>query len=90
MAEEAGKWTKADKVILMGSGCFVFVRNAVKHGLDPEKLLVLEGGDTTDITETILEESAGNALVVGMCNIHGGGEEVARFFQNRAVKEEDL
>ncbi|KTG24560.1 poly-gamma-glutamate synthase PgsB [Idiomarina sp. WRN-38] len=90
MAEEAGKWTAADKVILMGSGCFVFVRNAVKYGLDPEKLLVLEGGETTDITETILEESAGNALVVGMCNIHGGGEEVARFFQNRAVKEEDL
>ncbi|WP_290570883.1 poly-gamma-glutamate synthase PgsB [Idiomarina sp.] len=90
MAEEAGQWTQADKVILMGSGCFVFVRNAVKHGLDPEKLLVLEGGDTIDITETILEESAGNALVVGMCNIHGGGEEVARFFQNRAVKEEDL
>ena len=58
--------------------------------MDPEKLLVLEGGETTDITETILEESAGNALVVGMCNIHGGGEEVARFFQNRAVKEEDL
>ncbi|HAD47329.1 MAG TPA: poly-gamma-glutamate synthase PgsB, partial [Idiomarina sp.] len=90
MAEEAGQWTTPDKVILMGSGCFVFVRNAVKHGLDPEKLLVLEGGDTVDITETILEESASNALVVGMCNIHGGGEEVARFFQNRAVKEEDL
>ncbi|RTE86965.1 MULTISPECIES: poly-gamma-glutamate synthase PgsB [Gammaproteobacteria] len=90
MAEEAGKWTKADKVILMGSGCFVFVRSAVKHGIDPEKLLVLEGGDMTDITETILEESAGHGLVIGMCNIHGGGEEVARFFQNRAVKEEDL
>lgn len=90
MATEAVEWSAADKYILMGSGSFIFVRHAVKNGLDPEKVLVLEGADTVDITETILEESGGNALVVGMCNIHGGGEEVARFFQNRAIKEEDL
>jgi len=90
MAVETVNWTKADKYILIGSGSFIFVRNAVKHGLDPEKVLVMENAETTDITETILEESGGKALVVGMCNIHGGGEEVARFFQNRAVKEEEL
>lgn len=90
MAEDAVKWSPADKYLLMGSGTFIFVRNAVKYGLDPEKLLVMENAHMTEITETILEESGSSALVVGMCNIHGGGEEVARFFQNRAIKEEDV
>jgi len=90
MAEDAVNWSQADKYLLMGSGTFIFVRNAVKYGLDPEKLLVMENAHMTEITETILEESGSSALVVGMCNIHGGGEEVARFFQNRAIKEEDL
>ncbi|CUA83899.1 poly-gamma-glutamate synthase PgsB [Pseudidiomarina woesei] len=90
MAEAVANWTPADKVVLMGSGTFIFVREAMKFGLDPDKLLVMEGAHMTEITEVLLEQSLGNALIVGMCNIHGGGEEVARFFQNRAVNEEDL
>jgi len=90
MAEAVADWTPADKVVLMGSGSFIFVREAMKFGLDPDKLLVMEGAHMTEITEVLLEQSFGNALIVGMCNIHGGGEEVARFFQNRAVNEEDL
>ncbi|WP_417664005.1 poly-gamma-glutamate synthase PgsB [Pseudidiomarina donghaiensis] len=90
MAEAVADWTPADKVVLMGSGTFIFVREAMKFGLDPDKLLVMEGAHMTEITEVLLEQSMGNALIVGMCNIHGGGEEVARFFQNRAVNEEDL
>lgn len=90
MAEAVAGWTPADKVVLMGSGTFIFVREAMKFGLDPDKLLVMEGAHMTEITEVLLEQSLGNALIVGMCNIHGGGEEVARFFQNRAVNEEDL
>lgn len=90
MAEAVVDWTAADKVVLMGSGTFIFVREAMKFGLDPDKLLVMEGAHMTEITEVLLEQSLGNALIVGMCNIHGGGEEVARFFQNRAVNEEDL
>lgn len=62
----------------------------MKFGLDPDKLLVMEGAHMTEITEVLLEQSQGNALIVGMCNIHGGGEEVARFFQNRAIDEEDV
>ncbi|RUO49347.1 poly-gamma-glutamate synthase PgsB [Pseudidiomarina donghaiensis] len=90
MAEAVVEWTAADKVVLMGSGTFIFVREAMKFALDPDKLLVMEGAHMTEITEVLLEQSFGNALIVGMCNIHGGGEEVARFFQNRAVNEEDL
>ena len=90
MAEAVAQWSAADKVVLMGSGTFIFVREAMKYGLDPDKLLVMESAHMTEITEVLLEQSQGNALIVGMCNIHGGGEEVARFFQNRALAEEDV
>ncbi|RUO80038.1 poly-gamma-glutamate synthase PgsB [Idiomarina tyrosinivorans] len=90
MAQAAVEWPLADRYILMGSGTLLFVREAIKKGLDPNRILVMEGAETTDITEMILEESGKRALVVGVCNIHGGGEEVARFFQNRALKEEEL
>ncbi|WP_417665679.1 poly-gamma-glutamate synthase PgsB [Pseudidiomarina sp.] len=90
MAEAVAQWTPGSKVILMGSGTFIFVREAMKYGLDPDTLLVMEGAHMTEITEVLLEQSQGNALIVGMCNIHGGGEEVARFFQNRAIEEEDV
>ena len=90
MADAVSEWPTADKYILMGSGTLLFVRAAVKNGMDPERLFVMEGAPITDITESILEESGKRALVVGVCNIHGGGEQVARFFQNRSLKEEDL
>jgi poly-gamma-glutamate synthase PgsB/CapB len=90
MAEAVVQWSPANKIVLMGSGSFIFVREAMKYGLDPDKLLVMEGAHMTEITEVLLEQSQGHALIVGMCNIHGGGEEVARFFQNRAIDEEDV
>lgn len=90
LAMSVGDWPPADRYILMGSGTLLFARMAVKRGLDPEKLIVAEGSSLLDISETILEQCDERSLVVGVCNIHGGGEAVARFFQNRAMKEEDL
>ncbi|RUO34240.1 poly-gamma-glutamate synthase PgsB [Aliidiomarina sanyensis] len=90
IAEAVVTWPAADRYIVMGSGTSIFVRFGLKAGLDPNKILVLENADMVEITETLLEESDRHALVVGMANIHGGGEEVARFFHNRATVEEDL
>ena len=90
MAEAAARWTPADKYIVMGSGTLMFARMAVKEGLDANKIIVMEQGAMVDVIETIFEEAGYRSLVVGMCNIHGGGEDVARFFQNRALREEDL
>lgn len=90
MAEAAGTWTAADRYLIMGTGTLMFARMAMKHGIDPNRLLVMENASMVDVTEGIFEECGQQALVVGMCNIHGGGEEVARFFQNRALREEDL
>jgi gamma-polyglutamate synthase len=90
MAQAAPEWHKADRYILMGSGTLLFARAAVKHGMDPERMIVMENASMVEVTETILEACGKRSLVVGMCNIHGGGEEVARFFNNRASREEDL
>ncbi|TRW48416.1 poly-gamma-glutamate synthase PgsB [Aliidiomarina halalkaliphila] len=90
IAEAIVQWPPADRYLVMGSGTSIFVRYAMKAGLDPNKVLVMEQADMVEVTETILEESNRHALVVGMANIHGGGEEVARFFNNRATMEEDL
>ena len=90
MAEAAASWTPAHKYIVMGTGTLMFARMAVKEGLDANKIIVMEQGAMVDVIETIFEEAGYRSLVVGMCNIHGGGEDVARFFQNRALREEDL
>lgn len=90
IAEAAAQWTAADSYIVVGSGTLMFVRLAVKAGLDPNKIQVMEQGAMVDVIETVFEEAGHSALVVGMCNIHGGGEDIARFFQNRALKEEEL
>ncbi|RUO26034.1 poly-gamma-glutamate synthase PgsB [Aliidiomarina minuta] len=90
MAEAAASWPVADLYLLIGSGTLMFVRKAMKHGLDPNKLVVMENASMVDVTETLFSECGNRALVVGMCNIHGGGEEMARFFQNRATREEEL
>ncbi|SDB20085.1 poly-gamma-glutamate synthase PgsB/CapB [Pseudidiomarina indica] len=90
MAEAVVQWTAPDKVVVIGSGSFIFVREVTKQGFDPDKIMVLEGAQMTEITEVLLEQSLGKALIVGMGNIHGGGEDVARFFQNRAMNKEDV
>lgn len=90
MAEATVNWTAADKYLVMGSGTIMFARMAVKAGLDANKIVVMEQGAMVDVIETVFEECGHRALVVGMCNIHGGGEDIARFFQNRALREEDL
>ncbi|RUO23293.1 poly-gamma-glutamate synthase PgsB [Aliidiomarina iranensis] len=90
LAQAAPDWPPADKYILMGSGTLLFVREAVKRGIPADKLLIMENAAMVDITESLLEESGNRALVVGVCNIHGGGEDVARFFQNRAISKDDL
>lgn len=90
MAEAAATWTLADRYIVMGSGTQIFVREALKAGLSPQSMLLLEGADMVEITETLLETGGKSSLVIGVCNIHGGGEQVARFFHNRSVREEDL
>lgn len=90
LAEVAANWSPADHYVLMGSGTLLFARAAVRHGLMPDDLTIVEGMDIDEIFETILEHSDGDTMIVGMCNVKGGGLELTRFFSNRASMMEEV
>ncbi len=90
LAEVAGRWTPADHYVLMGSGTLLFARAAVHAGLRPSRMTVAEGLDQHELFETVIEHTEGAALIVGMCNVHGGGAELARQFNNRATRSQPL
>ncbi len=90
LAEVAGRWTPADHYVLMGSGTLLFARPAVRAGIPPSRMTVAEGLDQHELFEVVLEHTEGDALIVGMCNVHGGGAELARQFNNRATRSQPL
>ena len=90
LAQVAAAWTPADHYILMGSGTLLFARAAIRAGLSVSDMTVAEGMDTGELFETVLEHSEGDALIVGMCNVHGGGAELARYFTNRSLRSQPL
>jgi len=90
LAEVAGRWAPADQYVLMGSGTLLFARAAVRGGIAPNRMTVAEGLDQHELFETVLEHTEGAALIVGMCNVHGGGAELARQFNNRATRSQPL
>lgn len=90
LAEMAGSWTQPDHYVLMGSGTMLFARRAVKQGIRASQMTVTEGMDHLETAEVVLEHCDGDALVVGMCNVHGGGAELARHFGNRAKRSQPL
>ena len=77
-------WRKADHLILMGSGTYIFARAAVEAGWDANRLSLAEGLRTEEVFEIIIEHSARNSLVMGMGNIGGPGLDLVRFIKNRA------
>ena len=84
LATVASRWSPADHYVLMGSGTLLFARAATAGGIKPSDMTIVEGDDIDEVFETILEQSGRDPLIVGMCNVKGGGTELARFFANRA------
>lgn len=77
-------WTAADHVVLMGTATHVFVRAAAAAGLDPTRLVLVEGERVDAIFERVISLTGRSAVVMGMGNIGGDGLELVRYFQNRA------
>src|SRR5690625_5857976 len=90
LAKVAGRWTPADQSVLTGPGTLLFARAAVRAGIAANRMTIAEGLDQHELFETVLEHTEGTALIVGMCNVHGGGAELARQFNNRATRSEPL
>lgn len=77
-------WPPADHVVLMGSATHVFVRAATAAGLDPTRLVLVEGERVDAIFERVISLVGRSALVMGMGNIGGLGLELVQYFRNRA------
>jgi poly-gamma-glutamate synthase PgsB/CapB len=90
IAAAAAAWSRTDHFVVIGHGTILFLREASRRGILPERLTVEEGASPSEVIETILEVSGKRALIVGMANIKGGGGSVARYFGNRAVRTENL
>jgi poly-gamma-glutamate synthase PgsB/CapB len=84
LGRELTSWPAADAVLLMGSGCHVFARAALRAGLDPACLQLVEHLRVDEIFERIVAACGRSALVMGMGNIGGQGLDLVRFFANRA------
>ncbi len=89
-AEAMASWSPADAYVVIGIGTLLFVRGAARHGVPVEKIRMLEGSDIDEIVEVLLDLCGDEALIVGMCNIHGPGYELARYFQNRSTQTDTL
>jgi poly-gamma-glutamate synthase PgsB/CapB len=85
LGEACTRWPRADHYVLMGTGTFIFARAATRYGLDSRKLVMAENQDPRAVFETLVERSGKSALIMGMGNIHGGGEDLARLFDNRGT-----
>jgi poly-gamma-glutamate synthase PgsB/CapB len=78
-------WPPADRVLLMGSGTYLFARAAARAGLDPTRLVHAEGMNVEEVFERLVAVSGRSALVVGIGNIGGQGLSLVRLFANRAL-----
>ena len=90
IAIAASQWSETDHFIVIGSGTIIFLREALKHGIPPERITVEESVPMREVIESILERCGRRAVIVGMANIKGGGREIARYFGNRASQMEPL
>jgi poly-gamma-glutamate synthase PgsB/CapB len=90
IAKAAASWAHTDHFIVVGYGTIIFLREASRRGISPERLTVEEGASASDIVETILEVGGQRAVIVGMANIKGVGGSIARYFGNRSIETEAL
>jgi len=88
LGEACVAWPAADNYVLIGTGTYIFARAATKCGLDVRKLVIAENQDANAIFETLLDRSGDSALIMGMGNVHGRGEKLARRFRNRGARRD--
>jgi poly-gamma-glutamate synthase PgsB/CapB len=84
LGQAIASWPHADRYLLIGSGTYIFAREATKAGVNPMKFAFAEGRRVDEIFESIVAISGQSTLIMGMANIGGPGLEVVRYFANRS------
>ena len=87
LADFVARRVQADHVILSGEGTDLIAVLAVKYGLDPARLSNLGGRSAESVFEHVLDRVERDAVLVGIGNIVGLGEEIVLHFRNRAVHD---
>ncbi|MBK6848038.1 MAG: poly-gamma-glutamate synthase PgsB [Proteobacteria bacterium] len=77
-------WREADRVVLMGSGAYLFARMAARRGVDADRFVYADHTRVDEIFETLIGLCRETTLIVGMANIGGDGLALVRYFSNRA------
>jgi poly-gamma-glutamate synthase PgsB/CapB len=85
LAEAYATWPKADYVVIMGSGTYIFAREAAKRGVDGMTFVHLEGADAASVFESLVGLSGKSSVICGMANIAGVGLELVHYFENRSM-----
>jgi hypothetical protein len=86
IAEFVAKRVNADHVVLSGEGTDLVAYHAVGMGLASEKISNLGNRNAESVYEHVLDLVREEAVVVGIGNIVGLGEEIVLHFSNRAVR----
>jgi poly-gamma-glutamate synthase PgsB/CapB len=77
-------WLPANRYILIGSGTYFLMKNAVMTGVDPRLIISAEDLGPESIFEEILTHCGKFTLVMGMGNIAGPGLDLVKYFKNRS------
>ncbi|RJO71877.1 MAG: poly-gamma-glutamate synthase PgsB [Myxococcales bacterium] len=86
LVRDGDYWREADKVVLIGTGAYLFARLAANLGVGPELFVQVESSGADEIFERVLEVCGRSTLVVGMGNIGGPGLDLVRYFKNRSLE----
>ncbi len=86
IAEFVARRVSADHVVLSGEGTDLVAYQAVGYGLAQERISNLGDRSAESIYEHVLDLVQDEAVVVGIGNIVGLGEEIVLHFSNRAVR----
>jgi hypothetical protein len=57
---------------------------ALKKGMHPEKLIILENPRPEDVFERAVAQIVKTGTVLGIGNVGGGGVGIIEYFENRA------
>jgi gamma-polyglutamate synthase len=85
LAEAYAKWPQADAVLIMGTGTYIFAREAIKRGIDGMAFVLLEGATAAQVFETLVGVSGKSSVICGMANIAGAGLDLVHYFENRST-----
>jgi len=86
IAEFVAKRVAAEHVVLSGEGTDLVAYKAASMGLDPQRISNLGGRNAESVYEHVLALVKREAVVVGIGNIVGLGEEIVLHFRNRALR----